>query len=115
MKKMRYMRLHQFVTASGSRTVWAEPATMNAHVMRILLICVATAFGFYLCYRLAFPFMSSLTAALVLSIMLLPMHRKLEGLARHANLAASISGNGGALGVSFFWMELRGQSQVAGS
>ena len=64
---------------------------MNARVMRILLIFAATAFGFYLCYRLALPFMSSLTAALVLSIMLLPMHRKLERRARHANLAASIS------------------------
>ena len=64
---------------------------MNKWIIQLSLIFAATAFGFYLCYRLALPFLSSLTWALVLSIMLMPLHRRLEGRTGHINVAASIS------------------------
>ena len=59
--------------------------------LRILILLAATALGLYLCYLLALPFLPSLTWALVLSVMLLPMHRRIEARTGHANLAAVIS------------------------
>jgi predicted PurR-regulated permease PerM len=59
--------------------------------LRTLLLVAATALGLYLCYLLALPFLPALTWALVLSVMLLPMHRRIEARTGHADLAAIIS------------------------
>lgn len=49
---------------------------------------VATAFGIYLCYRLAEPFVPSLSWALALAILFTPLQRWLESKLRRPSLAA---------------------------
>ena len=63
----------------------------NAHQVRFLIVLLATGFGLYLCYLLTIPFLTSLTWALVLSVIISPAHRKLELRIGHPNLAALIA------------------------
>ncbi|RUW87653.1 AI-2E family transporter [Mesorhizobium sp. M7A.F.Ca.US.010.02.1.1] len=59
--------------------------------LRLLGVLAATAIGLYVCYLLALPFLPALTWALVLAIVLLPAHLKVEAKTRNRNLAALIS------------------------
>ena len=63
---------------------------LDAGAARTLAILVATAFGLYLCYRLALPFLAALTWAVVLAIVLAPLHRRLQSRIRNTNLAALV-------------------------
>lgn len=51
---------------------------IDAFRLKSLVVLLGTAIGLYLCYRLSLPFLSALTWALVLAIMLSPVHRWLE-------------------------------------
>lgn len=59
--------------------------------VRLLGVLAATAIGLYVCYLLALPFLSALTWALVLAIVLHPAHLKVEAKTGNRNLAALIS------------------------
>jgi predicted PurR-regulated permease PerM len=52
---------------------------------------LAIAFGGYLCYRMALPFLPALTWAAALAILFAPLHRWLESKFQRANLAAGVS------------------------
>lgn len=58
---------------------------------RTLVLLAATAFGIYLCYRLAEPFVSALVWALTLTVLFAPFHGWLESKLKHRNLAAVVS------------------------
>ena len=62
----------------------------RSHV-QTLVIMAATAFGIYLCYRLALPFLPALAWALALAVMFTPFQRWLESKLKHPSLAASVS------------------------
>jgi hypothetical protein len=51
---------------------------VDAFRLKSLVVLVGTAIGLYLCYRLSLPFLSALTWALVLAIMLALAHRWIE-------------------------------------
>lgn len=63
----------------------------TGHLLRTLLILAAAAFGLYLCYRLALPFLAPLTWAVVLAVGFVPVHRWIESRFRSDNLAAFVS------------------------
>ena len=63
----------------------------NLKQMRFFGVLLVTAIGLYVCYRLALPFLSALTWALVLAVVLYPAHRRVEGRLGNPNLAALIS------------------------
>jgi predicted PurR-regulated permease PerM len=63
----------------------------NGDQIRLLIIVVVTGIGMYLCYLLTVPFLSSLTWALVLSVMFSHAHDKIVLHLKHANIAAAIS------------------------
>lgn len=74
---------------------YPPPHPMNqfghASSVRDWLVLVAAAIGFYLCYRLSLPFLSALTWALVLAILLVPLHRRVEQAVPKADLTAFVS------------------------
>lgn len=59
--------------------------------IQTLVLVTAIAFGTYLCYRMALPFLPALTWAMALAILFAPLHRWLEAKLRRANLAASVT------------------------
>ncbi len=64
---------------------------VDAFRLKSLVVLLGTAIGVYLCYRLSLPFLSALTWALVLTIVLAPMHRWIEAHVRRPNPSALIS------------------------
>ena len=64
---------------------------LDAGVVRVFLILALTGLGLFLCYRLALPFLPSLTWALVLGILLAPAHRWLHSRLGSGDLAAFIA------------------------
>jgi predicted PurR-regulated permease PerM len=62
----------------------------RSHVQTLVLIA-ATAFGIYLCYRLAAPFLPALVWALALAVLFTPFQRWLEGKLKRPSLAAIVS------------------------
>ena len=52
---------------------------------------VGTLIGLYVCYLLVLPFLSALGWALTLSVLVAPLHRRLERRVRYSNLSAAIS------------------------
>ena len=62
----------------------------RSHVQTLVLM-VSTAFGIYLCYRLAAPFLPALAWALTLAVMFTPFHRWLESKLKGPSLAAFVS------------------------
>ena len=62
----------------------------RSHVQTLVLMA-ATAFGIYLCYRLATPFLSALAWALALAVLFAPFQRWLESKLKHPALAAAVS------------------------
>lgn len=65
---------------------WDSPRRVQT-----LVLIIAIAFGIYLCYRMALPFLPALTWAMALAILFAPLHRWLESKVRRANLAAGIT------------------------
>lgn len=64
---------------------------LNQGQLRTLVVLAAAAVGFYLCFALAQPFLSSLIMALVLGLLLLPLHRRIERLLPWPSAAAFLS------------------------
>jgi predicted PurR-regulated permease PerM len=62
----------------------------RSHI-RTLVLLVATAFGIYLCYRLAAPFVSAIVWAVALAVLFTPFQRWFESKLRHPSLAAVVS------------------------
>ena len=58
---------------------------------RLFLVLAFTSIGLYLCYVLTIPFLSSLTWAIVLSVVVLPIHRWIELRLGNRNGAALFS------------------------
>ena len=59
--------------------------------VRTLVLMVATAFGIYLCYRLAEPFWPALAWALALAVLFTPFQRWMEAKLKRRSLAAVVS------------------------
>jgi predicted PurR-regulated permease PerM len=59
--------------------------------IRLFLLLIFTSIGLYLCYVLTIPFLSSLTWAVVLSVVVLPIHRWIELRLGSRNGAALVS------------------------
>ena len=59
--------------------------------LRTLIIIAAVAIGIYLCWLLAAPFLAPITWALVLGVLLEPVHRRLEARLPRPNIAAGIT------------------------
>jgi predicted PurR-regulated permease PerM len=57
----------------------------------LLVFAAATLIVFYLCYRVALPFVPALTWALVLAVLANPLHERLERRVPNATLAAGIA------------------------
>lgn len=57
----------------------------------LLVLAVATALVFYVCYRLALPFVPAITWAVALAIVTGPLHRLLAARVRRPTLAAALS------------------------
>jgi predicted PurR-regulated permease PerM len=70
----------------GGSDDWAT----RSHVQTLVMM-VATALGFFLCYRLAVPFLSPLTWAVTLAILFAPFHRRIESRIRHPGVATAVS------------------------
>jgi predicted PurR-regulated permease PerM len=64
---------------------------LDLSLVKAVIALAATALGLYLCYRLSLPFLSALTWALVLAIILAPAHRQIEARVPRPNLSASLS------------------------
>jgi predicted PurR-regulated permease PerM len=58
---------------------------------RGLILIAATALAFYVCYRLAQPFIPSLTWALALAVVAHPLHARIAGRIGRPNLAAGLA------------------------
>ena len=58
---------------------------------RTFLLAAFTAIGLYLCYLLAAPFLSTLTWAIALAVLFMPLQVWLESKLRHPNIAALVS------------------------
>jgi len=56
-----------------------------------LVLAAATALAFYVCYRLALPFLPAVTWALALAVVAIPLHGRLLKLTGRPNLAAGLS------------------------
>lgn len=63
----------------------------TARQMRLFLLLACTGIGLYLCYVLTIPFLSSLTWAVVLSVVMLKIHRRVEERFGNRNIAALFS------------------------
>jgi predicted PurR-regulated permease PerM len=59
--------------------------------LRTLVVLALTVGGIYICYLLAVPFLPALAWALVLSLLFLPSHKRIEGAVRNRSLAAGAS------------------------
>lgn len=59
--------------------------------LHVLELMAASACGAYLCYRMALPFVPALTWALVLAVLVLPAHRRLEAATARPQVAALLS------------------------
>lgn len=57
-----------------------------------LVLIVATALAFYVCYRLALPFLPALTWALALAVVFHPLHKVIAGRVKNSNAAAGLTG-----------------------
>ncbi len=62
----------------------------SVHVQTIVLMA-ATAFGIYICYRIAKPFLPALVWALALAVLFTPLQRRLEAKIKRRSLAAAVS------------------------
>ena len=65
---------------------WNSPGRIQT-----VVLILAIAFGMYLCYRMAMPFLPALTWAMALAILFAPLHRHLESKLKRANLAAAVA------------------------
>jgi predicted PurR-regulated permease PerM len=61
------------------------------HELRSVARMTATGFGIYVCYRLMAPFFPSITAALALAVVFVPLQRVFESKVRRPGVAALLS------------------------
>lgn len=94
---------HSFATRGHHESI------IDTSRLKSLVALLGAAIGLYLCYRLSLPFLSALTWALVLAIMLAPGHRWLEARVRRPNPSALISVIAAAVaaGVPLFFIAQR--------
>lgn len=62
----------------------------RGHIQALVLI-VVTVIAIYVCYRLVLPLLPTLVWALVLAVLLIPLHRRLESKLKRPSLAAVVS------------------------
>jgi predicted PurR-regulated permease PerM len=63
----------------------------NDRLLRLLPVAAAAAIGLVVCYLLAAPFIPALTWALVLAVLLAPIHSRIEARLRHRDSAALVT------------------------
>ncbi len=77
-------------TRTGASSKAGPTDWTSGRQLRILVLVAATAMGFYLCWRLAAPFLAPLAWALALAVMFAPIYRWLETRIKRPNVAATI-------------------------
>lgn len=77
-------------TGHGTALPIAHDWGSRTHV-QIFVLMAATAFGLYLCYLMAAPFLAPITWSLALAVVFVPLQRWLETKVRNRNVAAAIS------------------------
>lgn len=63
----------------------------NEALIRTAIVLAVAGLGFYICYLLALPFLGALTWAVVLAILIVPAHRRLEQRLAYPSTAAMLS------------------------
>src|SRR5215210_3010280 len=56
-----------------------------------LVLVVATALAFYVCYRITLPFLPAVTWALALAVVAHPLHKLIAGRVKNPNVAAGLT------------------------
>ena len=69
----------------------ADGGWLTRERMLVLVLIVATALAFYVCYRLALPFLPAITWALALAVVAHPLHTGILGRIKRPNLAAGLA------------------------
>lgn len=83
------MNLHEYETSQALAPVVQDWGSRNR--VQALVLILATAFGIYLCYRLALPFLPALAWALALAVIFAPFHRWLVSKLKRPSLAAAVA------------------------
>lgn len=104
---------HQHLGHAMDEFGYAVPSLPS---VRNWLALVAAAIGSYLCYRLLLPFLSAITWALVLTILLAPLHRWVERAIPKPDLSALVSVIAAAVaaGIPLFLMVQQLAQEAAG-
>ena len=81
------------VTDEAQKPVVPSPIQTwpNSTQLRMSIALVMAGIGIYLCLQLMLPFLAPLTWALVLSVTVIPVHRRIEAKIGRPTLAAAIS------------------------
>lgn len=106
----------QDATPRSSSTYEDRPAMVpGASMLKSFAILAGTAVALYLCYRLSLPFLSALTWAMVLAIILAPAHCRIEKRIARPTLSASVSVAATAIaaGIPLFFMGQQLAREVA--
>src|SRR5215210_1121382 len=69
----------------------ADGRWLTRERMLVLVLTLATALAFYICYRLALPFLPAITWALALAVIAHPMYKRIAGRVARPSLAAGLS------------------------
>lgn len=69
----------------------ADRRWLSHERMLILVLIAATALAFYVCYRLALPFLPAITWALALAVVAHPLHAGILGRINRPNIAAGLA------------------------
>lgn len=77
--------------ADESRQPKANSGWVSRERALVVTLALATALAFYVCYRLAYPFLPALAWALALAVVAHPFHEWIERRLRHPNLAAGLA------------------------
>ena len=64
---------------------------LPGNYLQLLIFVGVIGVSFYLCYRLALPFLTPLTAAFVMAVLFAPAHRWIEARVRRPGIAATVS------------------------
>lgn len=67
------------------------PRVLSREHALLFVLAIATAFAFYLCYKLASPFLPALAWALALAVVAHPLHERIARRIKSPNIAAGLS------------------------
>lgn len=75
----------------GLPALLPHPRALAGNYLQLAIFLGAVGISFYICYRLALPFLTPLTVAFVLAVLFAPLHRRIETRFKRAGAAASLT------------------------